>query len=54
MVWYIFMLLISFTNSEFFRPGNFLIHGLALYIANLRYKKHIATKYEKKPITQIS
>lgn len=54
MVWYIFMILISFTNAEFFRPGNFLIHGLALYIANLRYKKHIATKYEKKPITQIS
>ena len=40
---YFLFLLISITNFEFFRDGNFLVHGILLYMAELaaaKYKKN--------------
>ncbi len=34
-LWYIFLLSASITNYEFMRNGNFLVHGLVLYMAEL-------------------
>jgi hypothetical protein len=34
-LWYMFLLLSSVTNYEFMRGGNFLVHGIALYIVEL-------------------
>ncbi|MCX4294032.1 MAG: hypothetical protein OSJ56_08250 [Prevotella sp.] len=46
-LWYIFLLLSSVTNYEFMRNGNFLVHGIALYIVELAAKEY---KNERKNI----
>lgn len=38
-LWYIFLLISSITNWEFFRNGNFLVHAIALYIVELASKQ---------------
>lgn len=39
-LWYMFLLLSSITNYEFMRNGNFLVHGIALYIVELAAVKN--------------
>lgn len=48
-LWYMFLLLSSVTNYEFMRAGNFLVHGIALYIVELAAKEYL--KNERKNIT---
>lgn len=39
-LWYVFLLFSSITNYEFMRNGNFLVHGVALYIVELAAKEY--------------
>lgn len=39
-IWYVYLLSASITNWEFFRNGNFLVHGLALYIVCIASQKY--------------
>ena len=31
-VWFIYLVIVSFTTAEFFRSGNFIVQALALYL----------------------
>lgn len=45
---YFLFLLVSVTNFEFFRNGNFLVHGIILYMAELASKDFKSIKLENK------
>lgn len=47
-IWYIFLLLSSITNWEFFRNGNFLVHAIALYIVEIANNKYTYQQCVKK------
>jgi hypothetical protein len=39
-IWFIYLLLSSFTTMEFYRAGNFIIQAMVLYIAEKAHKKY--------------
>lgn len=48
-LWYIYLLTLSITTMEFYRPGNFIIQALVLYLIERVYK--LANPIEKFKIT---
>ena len=40
-IWFVYLLVSSFTTMEFYRPGNFIIQAMVLYIAEKAHKKFI-------------
>lgn len=40
-IWFVYLLVISFTTMEFYRAGNFIVQAMVLYIAEKAHKQYI-------------
>jgi hypothetical protein len=46
-IWFIYLVAISFTTMEFFRPGNFVVQALVLYLVEKAHNNYLQNQLQK-------
>ncbi|MES2545930.1 MAG: hypothetical protein V4548_13680 [Bacteroidota bacterium] len=52
-IWFVYLLVSSFTTMEFYRPGNFIVQAILIFIAEKVHKQYKNNKYTNPSLTKM-